>query len=100
MQATVLKTTSDDAISTEQEQNYMEHGISKIMEQQLERYFAQHSKGEIPPGLYDRVINEIEKIIFNVTMKHVNGNQVKASKILGINRNTLRKRMLKFTEQK
>ena len=100
MQVTILKTTNDEEISAEKIQNYMEHGISKIRENQLEKYFAQHSEGEIPPGLYDRVINEIEKIIFSVTMKHVNGNQVKASKILGINRNTLRKKMLKFSEQK
>ena len=100
MRTTTLKTTDDNAVSAEQKQSYMEHGILKIMEDHLEKYFAQHSEGEIPPGLYDRVINEIEKIIFSVTMKHVNGNQVKASKILGINRNTLRKRMLKFSEQK
>ena len=99
MQITVLKTDSDDESAT-QKQDYMEHGISQMMEQHLERYFAQHVEGDVPPGLYDRVINEIEKIIFSVTMRHVNGNQVKASKILGINRNTLRKRMLKFAEQK
>ncbi len=83
-------------MSEEKKADYLEQGFSKLVEKQLEKYFASHSKGSIPPGLYERIINEVEKIVINVTLKHVDGNQLQASKILGINRNTLRKKILKY----
>jgi len=73
-----------------------EFGFSKMVERHVEKYFALHNGGDIPPGLYDRVINEVEFALLNVTLKYTNGNQLKASKILGINRNTLRKKMMNF----
>ena len=44
-------------------------------------------------GLYDRVIHEVEKILIEKTLAHTKKIQIRASKILGINRNTLRKKM-------
>lgn len=83
-------------MAEEKKADYLEQGFSKFVEKQLEKYFASHPKGSIPPGLHERLINEVEKIVINVTLKYVDGNQLQASKILGINRNTLRKKMLKF----
>lgn len=74
----------------------LEEGISGGLRKKLERYFASHKDGNIPPGLYERIIKEIERVMFDVTMNHVNGNQSQASKILGINRNTLRKKLLEL----
>ena len=49
--------------------------------------------GEKPSNLYSMVINEIEKPFLSVMMDRVGGNQTRASEVLGINRNTLRKKL-------
>ena len=72
--------------------NNLQGGFSKAIEKYLEKYYALHN-GEVPCGLYNQIISEVERGILNVTLKHTNMNQVKAAKILGINRNTLRKKM-------
>jgi two-component system nitrogen regulation response regulator GlnG len=71
----------------------VEQGFSKVIEKHLEKYFTSHKGDVIPPGLYDRILKEVEHVVFEVTLQHVNGNQLKAAKILGISRNTLRKKM-------
>lgn len=67
--------------------------ISQFLSNHLEKYFAIHN-GEIPSaGLYDLVISEVEKITITQTLKYTNGVQAKAASILGISRNTLRKKI-------
>ncbi|MGL4825839.1 MAG: helix-turn-helix domain-containing protein [Alphaproteobacteria bacterium] len=68
-------------------------GLAQMVENYLETYFKDH--GELLPasGLYERILREIEKPLLLETLKLVHGNQVKASEILGIHRNTLRKKM-------
>jgi two-component system nitrogen regulation response regulator GlnG len=73
-------------------------GFSKTVEKYLEKYFAMHKDGSIPPGIYHRVISEVERALFNVTLKYSDGNHLKAAKILGINRNTLRKKIQNLNE--
>lgn len=74
----------------------LDHGFSRNIEKSLEKYFASHKEDIIPPGLYNRIISEVERVVFNATLKYSNGNQLQASKILGINRNTLRKKISKL----
>jgi two-component system nitrogen regulation response regulator GlnG len=74
-------------------------GFSKTLEKQLEKYFALHGEESIPPGLYDRVLCEVERSVFKVTLKQSRDNQLKAAQILGINRNTLRKKMIKIKQK-
>lgn len=70
------------------------NGLSDDMESRLEKYFELHEGSEVPSGLYDLIIKEIEKSLIFATMKYVGGNRLKASKILGINRNTLHKKLV------
>ena len=49
--------------------------------------------GQEPANLHNFFISEVEKPFLKVVMEQVNGNQTKAAEILGINRNTLRKKL-------
>ncbi len=49
--------------------------------------------GEKPCGLYDLVMHCVEKPLIEVALNHTKGNQTRAAELLGLNRNTLRKKM-------
>jgi two-component system nitrogen regulation response regulator GlnG len=66
--------------------------LSTLIERHLGSMFASESDGP-PPGLYDRVLAEVERPLFRATLAATRGNQVRAAEILGLNRNTLRKRI-------
>ena len=63
------------------------------VEKQLSRYFALHGAGLPPDGLYSRVLHEIERPLIILSLAATGGNQVKAARLLGLNRNTLRKKL-------
>ncbi len=68
-------------------------GLSATVRHFLETYF-EHHEGNLPcSGLYQTVLQEIERPLIEVTLKAAEGNQKRASEILGINRNTLRKKI-------
>ena len=52
-----------------------------------------HGDALPPAGLYDRVIREVELPLIALTLAATRGNQLKAADLLGINRNTLRKKI-------
>ena len=58
----------------------------------LDQYFKDLS-GENPNGVYDMVVHSVEKPLLLYVMNLAEGNQSKASDILGLNRNTLRKKL-------
>ena len=58
----------------------------------LEGYFKD-LRGEEPEALHDLMIRFVEKPLLDVVMKHAEGNQSKAAAWLGLNRNTLRKKL-------
>ncbi len=68
-------------------------GLSKSVEKHLLRYFELHGSSQPPPGLYNRIIKEVEYPLIALSLSSSKGNQLKASKLLGINRNTLRKKI-------
>ena len=68
-------------------------GLGEAIEQHLARHFASFGTTLPPDGLYDRVLAEIERPLLRLTLAAVRGNQLKAARLLGINRNTLRKRL-------
>ena len=67
--------------------------LSSAVEQHLRRYFALHGDQLPPPGLYDRVLKEVELPLIALTLSATRGNQLRAADLLGLNRNTLRKRI-------
>ncbi|MDA0656261.1 MAG: sigma 54-interacting transcriptional regulator, partial [Proteobacteria bacterium] len=67
--------------------------LSEAVERHLTEYFAAHGNSIPPPGIYDRVLREVERPLIAITLASVRGNQVKASDLLGLNRNTLRKKI-------
>ena len=67
--------------------------LADAVEAHLARYFAAFGRDLPPDGLYDRIIAEIEGPLLEIALGAVKGNQLKAAKLLGINRNTLRKKL-------
>jgi two-component system nitrogen regulation response regulator GlnG len=59
----------------------------------LKRYFDLHGGTLPPPGLYQRILKEIEVPLIEIALDATGGNQAKCADLLGINRNTLRKKI-------
>ena len=68
-------------------------GLGEALEQHLARHFAGYGATLPPDGLYDRILAEIERPLLRLTLAAVRGNQLRAARLLGINRNTLRKKL-------
>lgn len=67
--------------------------LAGAVERHLGRYFAEHGAALPPPGVYDRIVREVEKPLIVLTLAATRGNQIRAAQVLGVNRNTLRKKM-------
>jgi two-component system nitrogen regulation response regulator GlnG len=67
--------------------------LSAAVERNLARYFAGFQDGLPPPGLYHRVLREIEFPLLTAALAATRGNQIRAADLLGVNRNTLRKKI-------
>ncbi|HQR88466.1 MAG: nitrogen regulation protein NR(I) [Caulobacter sp. 32-67-35] len=67
--------------------------LSMLVERHLSGYFADQPDGVPAAGLYDRVLQEVERPLIQLTLSATRGNQVRAAEILGLNRNTLRKKI-------
>jgi two-component system, NtrC family, nitrogen regulation response regulator GlnG len=68
-------------------------GLAGAVERHIKDYFAAHKGGMPAAGLYDRVLREIERPLITLTLGATRGNQIKAAHLLGLNRNTLRKKI-------
>jgi Fis family transcriptional regulator, factor for inversion stimulation protein len=67
--------------------------ISLCVARALERYFADLD-GEAATGIYDMVIREVEKPMLFAVMQQSGGNQTQAAEMLGMTRNTLRRKLI------
>ncbi len=67
--------------------------LSTSVERHLRRYFDLHAGDEPPPGLYQRILREIERPLIELSLEATGGNQARCADLLGINRNTLRKKI-------
>jgi two-component system nitrogen regulation response regulator GlnG len=68
-------------------------GLAGAVERHIKGYFAAHKGGLPAAGLYDRVLREIERPLIVLTLGATRGNQIRAAHLLGLNRNTLRKKI-------
>lgn len=62
-------------------------------ERYLNRYFADFGDALPPEGLYHRLLREFEEPLIHAALAATNGNQLRAAHLLGLNRNTLRKKI-------
>jgi two-component system nitrogen regulation response regulator GlnG len=67
--------------------------LTEMVERWLARHFAEQGGKLPPPGLYDRVLAEVERPLIAAALAATRGNQLKAADLLGLNRNTLRKKI-------
>jgi two-component system nitrogen regulation response regulator GlnG len=68
-------------------------GFDAAMEGAIADLFRSFGAGFPPVGLYHRVLHDLEAPLIAATLSLTRGNQIKAAEILGLNRNTLRKRI-------
>jgi Fis family transcriptional regulator len=66
--------------------------LDEAVFQSLEKYFRD-LEGTPPSSIYEMVIQAVERPMLEVVMREAHGNQLRASEMLGINRNTLRKKL-------
>ena len=70
----------------------MDQNLQDKIETLLDKYFKDLD-GENPNEVYDMVLHSVEKPLLIYIMNYAQGNQTRAAKILGLNRNTLRKKL-------
>ena len=70
-----------------------DESLSMSVERHLAELFKTHGDNLPPPGLYHRILREIEYPLISIALAATRGNQIKAAELLGLNRNTLRKKV-------
>ena len=70
-----------------------EENLSSSVERHLARYFSGFDDNLPPPGLYHRILREVEYPLLTAALAATRGNQIRAADLLGVNRNTLRKKI-------
>src|ERR1700734_1316545 len=75
------------------ETNRTEDNLSVAVERFLAQYFSGFDDGLPPPGLYPRILREVEGPLLSAALAATRGNQIRAADLLGVNRNTLRKKI-------
>ncbi len=67
--------------------------LSSSVERHLNTYFGGFGENLPPPGLYHRILKDVEYPLLSAALAATRGNQIKAAELLGLNRNTLRKKI-------
>jgi two-component system nitrogen regulation response regulator GlnG len=81
------------AMPTTGEEPRADETLSGAVERHLTRYFGEFGDGLPPPGLYHRILREVEYPLLSAALAATRGNQIRAADLLGVNRNTLRKKI-------
>lgn len=88
----IATSTADNLFVT----NLSSISLEELVKKRLEVHFQQQTAAEIDPAglkLYDIVLRQVEKPLLELALRATNGNQVKTAQMLGINRNTLKKKI-------
>ncbi len=93
-----IPATAISAELKEPPRNFGEEGeeaesLSSSVERYLTRYFLAQGEKLPPPGIHDRVLAEVERPLISICLAATKGNQIRAAQLLGLNRNTLRKKI-------
>jgi two-component system nitrogen regulation response regulator GlnG len=92
--ASILEAELAQPVANTLEPEKTEETLSTSMERHLSKYFANFPGDNLPPpGLYHRVLKEVEGPLISAALAATRGNQIKAAELLGVNRNTLRKKI-------
>lgn len=83
----------DNPAGADEEASDKSENLSDAVERHLRAYFAAHGDNLPPAGLHDRILREIERPLIMLSLEATKGNQLKAASMLGLNRNTLRKKI-------
>ncbi|MGH7043706.1 MAG: nitrogen regulation protein NR(I) [Acetobacteraceae bacterium] len=67
--------------------------LARAVERHIRAFLAAHDGSAGPSDIYDRVIAEVERPLIRLTLAATRGNQIRAAAMLGLNRNTLRKKI-------
>ncbi len=67
--------------------------LTQAVERHLRDFFDAHKDGLPASGLYDRILREVERPLISLSLLATRGNQIRAAELLGLNRNTLRKKI-------
>jgi two-component system, NtrC family, nitrogen regulation response regulator GlnG len=89
----VVETELAQPAVVQETENVSNDGLSAAVERNLTRYFSSFADGLPPPGLYHRVLREVEYPLLTAALAATRGNQIRAADLLGVNRNTLRKKI-------
>jgi two-component system nitrogen regulation response regulator GlnG len=84
---------SQPALVAGVESQRSDENLSSAVERYLARYFSGFDEGLPPPGLYHRILREVEAPLLSAALAATRGNQIRAADLLGVNRNTLRKKI-------
>jgi two-component system, NtrC family, nitrogen regulation response regulator GlnG len=80
-------------IAGDEDKGGMPDEVGPAVERFLSNYFSQFGETLPPPGLYHRILREIEQPLLGAALAATRGNQIRAAELLGLNRNTLRKKI-------
>lgn len=89
----VMETELAQPAIVQETENVSNDGLSAAVERNLVRYFSTFADGLPPPGLYHRILREVEYPLLTAALAATRGNQIRAADLLGVNRNTLRKKI-------
>jgi two-component system nitrogen regulation response regulator GlnG len=84
---------SESASPVEDDGTEVSEPLAQAMERHIRQFLTAHEEGLVGNDIYDRVIAEVERPLIQLTLVATRGNQIKAAAMLGLNRNTLRKKI-------